>query len=76
MTVLGRTLGARDHLDHAVLQVLGDGIEEAPERHQGAYLLVLNGLGRFLEGREHGALARGHVLGLDAVLTYLGHNVG
>ena len=76
MTVLGRTLGARDHLDHAVLQVLGDGIEEAPERHQGANLLVLDGLGRFLEGRKHRALARGHVLGLDAVLAHLGHNVG
>ena len=76
MAILGRTFGTRDHLDHAVLQILGNGIEEAPERHQGAHLLVLDGLGRFLEGREHRALARGHMLGLDAVLAHLGHNVG
>ena len=76
MTVLGRALGARHHLDHAVLQVIGNGVEETPERHQGAHLLILDGLGRFLEGREHGALARGHMLGLDAVLAHLGHNVG
>ena len=38
--------------------------------------MILDGLGRFLEGRKHGALARGHVLGLDAVLAHLGHNVG
>ena len=37
---------------------------------------MLNGLSALLKRAQHGALARGHVLGLNTVLAYLGHHVG
>ena len=76
LCVLGRTDRAVDHLDNAMLKIFGDGVEEAPERHERTGLLKLDGLSALLEGAQHGALARGHVLGLDTVLAYLGHHVG
>ena len=37
---------------------------------------MLDGLSALLKRAQHGALARGHVLGLNTVLAYLGHHVG
>ena len=36
----------------------------------------MDGLSALLERTKHGALARGHVFGLDAVLAHLGHDIG
>ncbi len=72
----GGALGAVHHHDYAVLQVLRNGVEEAPERHQRGKLIVLHRLRRFLEGREHGALTGRHVLRLDTMLADLVHHVG
>ena len=58
LCVLGRANRAVDHLVDAVLQVLGDGIEEAPERHERTGLVMLDGLSALLERAQHGALAR------------------
>ena len=37
---------------------------------------MLDGLSALLKRAQHGALARGHVLGLNTMLAYLGHHVG
>ena len=59
-----------------MLKIFGDSVEEAPERHERTGLVMLDDLSALLKCAQHGALARGHVLGLDTVLAHLGHHVG
>ncbi len=69
----GGLIGAVDHLADMALHEGGQGVVEAPERHEHALVLGLDGLGRLLEAADHGALTAGEVLARAAVLADLAH---